>query len=151
MFAKINYNREMLNFSPPEQIHTLAVYDKQVSTELIEGDPRLQISSSPGKSYPVPPFTKTSYEMTLIRKRSEFVMKHFEEDCNNIFISLEKSAKAGKECHYEATFIIPEHFDIAKTKVILKRYFEDLGYDVIVERKVEYPSESDKLIILTLK
>ena len=151
MFAKLNYNREIPNFSPPERTNILAVYDKQVATELIEGNSRLRTVGSPVKSYPMPPFTKASYELTLVRKRAEFVMTHFEEDCNDIFISLEKSAKAGKECHYEATFTIPEHFDIVKTKDILKMYFEDLGYDVIVERKVEYPSESDKLIIMTLK
>lgn len=88
MFTRLNYNRDMMNFSPPDQTHTLAIYDKEVATELVEGDRRFRQLGSPVKSYPIPPFTKASYEMVLERKRSEFVMKHFEDDCSEIFNSL---------------------------------------------------------------
>lgn len=146
MFAKAvsTYNRELMPITRPP--HQKLSYDKKVATELIEGDPRLF-----PRELPMIPFSKKDYKMALRQKRSEFVTHNFASDCIVIFDTLEKSAKEGKECHVEANFIVPEYFDICKTKDMLKQYFEDLGYDVIVERKVEYPSESDKAIILTLK
>lgn len=127
------------------------VFDGQKTLATITDIPVENSSCTTQYTLPVPPFTKGDYTLTLERRRAEFVIKHFEERCNELFVTLERMATSGKVCNVEAMFEVPEFFDPCKTKDVLKHYFEDLGYDVIVERKVEYPSQGEKTIVLTLK
>lgn len=104
------------------------------------------IGRIPPKEIDINVFSKNDYLCTLSSIRKKFVHEHFSTIIFDIFQNLRDMADKGKVCHYQATFNIAEHFDIAKTENILKSYFTDLGYQVFTERV----DEEEHKIILTI-
>jgi plasmid replication initiation protein len=90
--------------------------------------------------------TKDEYIKIVQKKRRDFVHEHFTDILTDLFNRLETEANKMKKCHFEARFVIPEHFDTVKTEALLREYFRDIGFETIAEPR----KDETTTIILTL-
>lgn len=91
-------------------------------------------------------FTKEHYMRIIRKKRSEMVNRLFRDKLIILFAKLRDSAEAGRVCHLEVKFTIPQEYDIDYMEKILNDYFGDLGYTTINEPRKDYDVE----VIITL-
>ncbi len=88
------------------------------------------------------PLTKLAYQSIVKAKRREQVHNLFLEEIEQVFDQLEERAMQMTDCHFEVAFDINIAYDIDKVEVLLRDYFLDLGFDVIVaERNDERSGE----------
>lgn len=90
--------------------------------------------------------TKNKYIEIVQQKRRDFVHKHFEDVLDELFRKLECEANKMKNCHFEALFLLPDHFDVDKTEALLREYFRDIGFETIAEPR----KDETTTIVLTL-
>lgn len=95
---------------------------------------------------PIQPLTKEEYIKIARKKRSDFVHQHFGDALFPLFDKLRIDACKMKSCHVEATFTVPDHFDVDKTETMLREYFQDIGYGTISEPR----KDDSTIIVLTL-
>lgn len=90
--------------------------------------------------------TKEQYVEIVQSKRRAFVHEHFGDVLAELFGKLEREANKMKNCHFEARFSLPEHFDVDKTEALLREYFRDIGFETIAEPR----KDETTTIVLTL-
>ncbi len=113
--------------------------DQEASSENKEKDGNLPSNLIAEKEFY--PLTKLEYQEIVKAKRREQVHNLFLEELEHVFHQLGEKAVQMTDCHFEVSFDINETYDIDKAEVLLRDYFLDLEYDVIVaergdERKV---------------
>lgn len=91
------------------------------------------------------PLSKLEYREIVKAKRREQVHSLFLEELDHVFYQLGEKALQMTNCHFEVSFDINETYDIDKVEVLLRDYFLDLGYDVIVAERGD-----DRHVIFTL-
>lgn len=99
------------------------------------------------------PLTKLAYQEIVKAKRRENVHNLFLGEIEQVFDQLEERAMQMTDCHFEVSFGINASYDIDKVEVLLRDYFLDLGFDVIVaERNDERSGERDdeRKVVFTL-
>ena len=99
------------------------------------------------------PLTKLAYQEIVKAKRRENVHNLFLGEMEQVFDQLEERAMQMTDCHFEVSFDIRESYDIDKVEVLLRDYFLDLGFDVIVaERNDERNDEQcdERKVVFTL-
>ena len=95
------------------------------------------------------PFAKEDY-MTIIReKRSQFVNDLYHDKLQIEFAKLRVSANEGINCHHEITFSVESHHNIDCIETYLLKYFQDIGYQPIIEPRKVTEGQNNK-ITLTL-
>ncbi len=95
------------------------------------------------------PLTKIAYQSIVKAKRREYVHSLFLEELDQVFNQMEERAMQMTDCHFEVSFDIKEAYDIDKVEVLLRDYFLDLEFDVIVaERSNE--QLGDRKVVFTL-
>lgn len=107
------------------------------------------IGSIPGKNddIEINVFCKAEYDKIIRDKRSRFIHNYFKGEVDSIFYNLRILAEKGKICNYEATFMVPDHLNIENTSSIIKNYFNDFGYNTIIE----IIDIEKSLIVITIK
>lgn len=94
-------------------------------------------------------FTKEGY-MTIIRKkRRDFVHNLYNDQLNALFDKLRQDANDGKNCHHEITFQVESHHNIDCIQMYLLQYFQDIGYQPIIEPRKSNDGESKITLTLT--
>ncbi len=91
------------------------------------------------------PLTKLKYQAIVKARRRQQVHDNFLEELGQVFDQLEYRAMQMTDCHFEVSFDIGNDYDIDKVEVLLRDYFLDLGFDVIVAERGD-----EQKVVLTL-
>ncbi len=94
------------------------------------------------------PLSKIAYQSIVKTKRREHVHSLFLEELEQVFNQLEDKAMQMIDCHFEVSFDIKEAYDIDKVEILLRDYFLDLEFDVIVAERND--EQSDRKVVFTL-
>jgi hypothetical protein len=92
------------------------------------------------------PLTKSEYREIVKVTRREQVHNLFLEEMEQVFQQLEERAMQMVDCHFEVSFDINEAYDIDKAEILLRDYFLDLGFDVIVAERNDEQSNEQKVV-----
>jgi hypothetical protein len=93
------------------------------------------------------PLTKMAYQAIVKAKRREQVHSLFLEELMQVFDQLEEKATQMTDCHFEVSFDINEAYNIDKVEILLRDYFMDLGFEVIVAERGE---DDERKVVFTL-
>lgn len=93
------------------------------------------------------PLTKTAYQKIVKAKRREQVHSLFLEELIQVFEQLEEKAKEMTDCHFEVSFDVNEAYNIDNVEILLRDYFMDLDFEVIV---AERGDDDERRVIFTL-
>ena len=118
--------------------------DQEASPEIESKDGNLS-SELITKKEEFHPLSKSEYQEIVKATRRKQVHTLFLEELEHVFHQLGGRAVQMTNCHFEVSFDINESYNIDKVEVLLRDYFLDLEYDVIVAERCD-----DRKVIFTL-
>ena len=149
LYNKINYSKPLSKYKLKFDDFIDKDFEKTYtnSTKFIQEDVDFQIENT-GVNKFVPLSKSDYYNISKNRRRRE-IHRLFEDELIEIFNKMEDQALQLRDCHFEVSFNIQyiDNEDMDLIEELLRDYFIDLGYNVVVADRTY---EDIDQIILTL-